>query len=240
LNIKYLDKRNHTFPNDKFNILLSPAFYWIKKVDVNLPDYKIKRMADSFFEGELPKEGKFDFFVKNGFIIAYSKDNIKHYLEKYNVNISNVNKIYFAQFELQGILPTFDDIVLCTPTQKIETSKINKLTKNYVHFNSVSLETGDISFVIVSLMVLTLINLANTGFLSSKYSTLLNEISEIHNKYNLPATSYQLEAELEKYKNINDTQIELRNKIYKITKQHKKVEKIEIDNNKIKVEYKSE
>jgi hypothetical protein len=239
LDIKYLDKRNHNFPDDKFDILLSPAFYWIKKVDVNLPDYKIKKIADSFFEGELPK-GEFEFYIKNGFIIAYSKEDIKNYLEKHNVNISNVNKIYFAQFELRGVLPTFDDIVLCTPTQKIDTTKIEKLTKNYVHFNSISLETRDINFIIISLIVLTVVNLANVGFLSSKYSTLLNEISKIYNKYNLPATSYQLEAELEKYKNINDTQTELRNKIYKITKQHKKVEKIEIDNNKIKVEYKSE
>ena len=235
--IKYLDRKNHYFPDKKFDIILSPAFYWIKKVEINLPEYKLRKMASSFFDGELP-EGEYEYFIKNGFVIAYDKKFITDYLVSHGANLSNVNKVYFAQFELGDMLPVIDDIVLCTPTQTIDINKIGKLSKNYTYFHSISLDTRELNIILISMIIFTIINLANVTFLKLKNGELINNISQIGDKYKLPATSYQLEAELAKYRDIFNTQLELRRKLYKITRQNRVVNKIVVKKKKIDVEYK--
>ena len=235
--IKYLDRKNHYFPDKKFDIILSPAFYWIKKVEINLPEYKLRKMASSFFDGELP-EGDYEYFVKNGFVIAYDKKMIKEYLLENGVNISNVNKLYFAQFELKNILPTIDEIVLCMPSQTVDISEIKKLSKHYTYFNSISLDSRELNIILISMIIFTIINIGNLGFLKFKNSELLSQIENINSEYNLPATSYQLDAELSKYREIFNTQLELRKKLYKITRQNRRVNRITIHKKKIDVEYK--
>jgi len=235
--VKYLDKKNNHFPDKKFDIILSPAFYWIKKIEINLPEYKLRKMASSFFDGELP-DGEYEYFIKNGFVMAYDKKLITDYLVKNRVNLSNVNKLYFAQFELGGILPTIDDIVLCTPAQTIDINKIGKLSKNYTYFNSISLDTRELNIILVSMILFTIINLLNVAFLKFKNGDLINKMKQIESEYKLPATSYQLEAELTKYRDIFNTQLELRKKLYKITRQNRRVNRITINKKKIDVEYK--
>jgi len=235
--VKYLDKKDNNFPNKKFDIILSPAFYWIKKIEINLPEYKLRKMASSFFDGELP-DGDYEYFVKNGFVIAYDKKMIKEYLLANGVNISNVNKLYFAQFELKNILPTIDEIVLCMPSQTVDISEIKKLSKYYTYFNSISLDSRELNIILISTIVFTIINIGNLGFLKFKNSEVLSQIENINSEYNLPATSYQLEAELSKYKEIFNTQLELRKKLYKITRQNRRVNRITINKKKIDVEYK--
>ena len=235
--VKYLDKKDNNFPNKKFDIILSPAFYWIKKIEINLPEYKLRKMASSFFDGELP-DGDYEYFVKNGFVIAYDKKMIKEYLLENGVNISNVNKLYFAQFELKNILPTIDEIVLCMPSQTVDISEIKKLSKHYTYFNSISLDSRELNIILISMIIFTIINIGNLGFLKFKNSELLSQIENINSEYNLPATSYQLEAELSKYREIFNTQLELRKKLYKITRQNRRVNRITINKKKIDVEYK--
>ena len=95
--------------NGRYNIILSPAFYWIKKENVGVGSiFSAKKIASAVFEGEIP-ENEYKYFAKKTsqkgeyYFFAYNEKEILNKLKTLGVEIRNIKAIYFAQNEFEDI-----------------------------------------------------------------------------------------------------------------------------------------
>jgi len=117
----YIDKSTNDIDinkNEKVDLILSPAFYWVQ--DVKLPvkyEFQAKNLLPSVFDGIL-SEGNYSYktyksvsiYPKNKLndsqniswmVYAYDDTIISNKLDSLKLNNSNINSIYFAQSELE-------------------------------------------------------------------------------------------------------------------------------------------
>ena len=92
---------------DKVVLILSPEFYWIKKIEFDVKNIKsAKKIAPSLFEGSLP-HNNFEFKIlkqkRDFFAIAYDPEEIKEAIKKSGLLGDNVKRVYFAQKEFENI-----------------------------------------------------------------------------------------------------------------------------------------
>jgi hypothetical protein len=105
--IFYLTNNSPVQEKGVYDVILSPEFYWVKKVE--LPVKKVsaaKKLAESIFEGSLPS-GEFAYDVSKAgdefIIIAYDKDSISKTITQKFTKEAKVNSIYFAQNEFADL-----------------------------------------------------------------------------------------------------------------------------------------
>jgi len=92
---------------ERIDIVLSPEFYWIKKIEFDIKNIRsAKKISPSLFEGSLP-HNNFSFKVlkqdRNFYAIAYDINEIKEEIENSGLNINSVKKLYFTQKEFENI-----------------------------------------------------------------------------------------------------------------------------------------
>lgn len=103
--IYFVTKNFNVNLHEKSDIVLSPEFYWAKRVSLNVKfKHEVKKMAASIFSDLLPK-GDFEYKVlklgpKNYIIIAYDLEFIQKELVRLGVDMLYIDKIYTAQSEL--------------------------------------------------------------------------------------------------------------------------------------------
>ena len=95
--------KHYNLENKKYNLLLTPSFYWIKKEEVGLPKlYQAKKIAASLFYGHIP-EGEYKYLteatdeVGSYLYYAYEDSKIMHLLEEIGITKNQIGKIYFLQ-----------------------------------------------------------------------------------------------------------------------------------------------
>lgn len=225
----YLNKETTYFPKEIFDIILSPSFYWIKKESLSFSKAKKLSIAPSLFEGELP-EGKYDYYVKDDIFIAFDRSKIKLFLEEKGVNLSKVRRLYFAEFECQESLTEIGGLHFQLPDTKIDQENISIKTKKFVPFHSVDKNLKAVP-ILISFGVFTLLNAVT--FFGYSTTEIEKEIEKIKTKYKLPQTTYQLISEVARYKDIEEEQMGIRDKLYKLTRKRKNYEKVVIENRKI-------
>jgi len=226
VSFEYLDDNIDSI-NKECNIILSPKFYWVKKENLSLSNSKAKQIAKSIFEGELPN-GNYGYFVRDNIFIAYDKDKILNFLNSKNIKKSLIKKIYFAQFELKDKLDVIDDIVIEYPNKKyLLNLEELKPTKNYISLNE---NSGYFYSILIVLGVFTILNFSEMMIFHSKLNKLDFQKEKLKKEYSLPATSYQLKAMLNNYKNNFQTQLKIRQKLKSI---RQKVKKIEVKKEKV-------
>jgi len=201
------------------NIILSPEYYWVKKVHLPISKlYQAKKYAPAVFEEHLPSGTEYDYVIlnakeKNEFIvIAYSKSIILNALKKQVNDISKIKGIYWSQIELSalktciaidahGSLSKIDEMVLYLP-QPCEESKeslydiISKtsLSQNYLKLNSLTYEqipkTSAYKLIASALLF---IGAFGVDYAVHQYKINQNEqkIASIKEEYNMPKTSME-------------------------------------------------
>jgi len=155
----YVDKKTESIElnkNEKVDIVLSPAFYWVQ--DVKLPvkyEFQAKNLLPSIFDGIL-SEGNYsyraykkisDFGKSNDLqnsswlVYAYDDTIISKKLDSLKINDSSIHSIYFAQSELSSVgnaiktdeenaLVKHDNILITMPLSLTnETKDINEVFK---------------------------------------------------------------------------------------------------------------
>ena len=93
--------------------ILTPQFYWIKKVELGIPDRKVLRIAPSLFEGLGDVEGLHYRLLRQGgerYVIAYSPRQIIDFFA--SMDLRPPEAVWFAQKELEGLE---DECVRLTP-----------------------------------------------------------------------------------------------------------------------------
>ncbi|ACM92649.1 hypothetical protein NAMH_0011 [Nautilia profundicola AmH] len=215
--------------NEPVDIILSPQFYWIKKIDIPIKSLKdAKKLSKTLFK--LDDTYLYDAFEINGKYYAYAiKKNININIDKkfinsirlaqtelYDFNIINVSKNYSIQ--------KIDDLLFCFPNIKNapyikDILPSLKLSKNKINiFNRIKLKKS----VVISLLLLFLfINISFLLNIIKNKQTVKNlelKKAKIIHKYHLPKTTYQIKAILNELKEKDFNQNKIKKDLEFITK----------------------
>ena len=219
----------------KFEVILSPALYWVKKVKVPVSNLRaLQKLLPSIFEEFLP-EGKYSYSAeKKGeefIIFAYEDQKILALLEQYSLHAIDIKKIVFAQSvfdEYEGamqvndtqVLELHDGIVVLTPAtwrpdrepldlQKAKPTKLSIKLEQFGHIVDKS------SFTKVTILLVALIFALGGELLitQGKIEELSRAKEKLFSKYKLQSTMIQNKAILKKYKKIYTRQKKIRDLI---------------------------
>jgi hypothetical protein len=149
--VTYVTKNDRLLNTGKYNIILSPEFYWIKRVKLPVKSLsKAKRLAPSVYEGSLPS-GNYSYETRkvgdDFIIIAYDKEKILDKLSNIFPTKSDIKEVYFAQDTLSDInecvsindkaaLTKLDDILIQVPRKCTDTSSTINEYIDKASFNS--------------------------------------------------------------------------------------------------------
>jgi len=215
----YVDKKTQSIElnkNEKVDIVLSPAFYWVQ--DVKLPvkyEFQAKNLLPSIFDGIL-SEGNYSYkaykkvsdFGKSDDWLVYAYDDtiISKKLDSLKINDSLIHSIYFAQSELSNTsnaikidensaLVKHDNILITMPlsltneTKDInEVFKLNKRSSQAVNINRyTNLLISEKSINIIAVTLIAFIGLFLTEYMINK-----NSLKELYTQSAKIAQTYRL------------------------------------------------
>lgn len=229
---------------DKCDLILSPEFYWARKVTLNVNfSYEVQKMAISIFDGLLPN-GSFEFKVfkleKNEYIIiAYDIESIKLQLKNMGIDMSKVDKIYTLQSEFLknnislsvdddfGVA-TVDGLMVYLPLKFIEINDTlenilssKKLSTHYIYshkLQKVGIKSTELNLVILIFLLLNAIAILNVVKLENNRNFLEKQKANFTKENTLPSTSFQVRSMQDELQIINKAQKDLREAILYIQK----------------------
>ena len=230
----------------KVNLLLSPEFYWSRVFKIPTKyTYEAKKYLPSLFASIVPNGVNYHYKIlkleDNKFIcIAYSLERIIQGIKNSGLTHSNVNKIFFSQFELNYKtsikiddrcgLEKVDNIVLKVPNKYLEESiDINNVLENIslsgasisIGYYSNILDTKSYSFITAILIVIFMANLFNFTKKYADLKSIKQDVIQIKSSYKLPATMLQTKAKLNKMYKIDSEQKSMRDAMFYIFRYNK-------------------
>jgi hypothetical protein len=204
-NIFFTKDFNETI-NEDVNVILSPQFYWIKKVEIPVKSLnEAKKIAPSLLKLN-PSEFYFGAFEQNGeiYVIAIKKDLDLKIDKKY------IKSIRIAQCELNDFeclnLPNkfsirkIDGIFFCFPGHKedcicignvLEKLSLSKYEFNY--FNTINLSKTQM-FLLFGSFIIFIFSFLIKGIIYHQQIHKIHKKYENLKTYNLPLNSYQLDS----------------------------------------------
>ncbi len=217
--ILFVSKSDRIEQRGSYAVVLSPEFYWIKKV--TLPVKKEKealKLAPSIYDGFLPS-GDFSYEVRQSddafIMIAYNKKKIAEELDKVIPYKGDIRELYFAQDALSHIdgcievdaksaLTNMDDIIIqvpraCTDTkitlyEVLEKARLGKRKVKLSSFDNELLSSKDIKLVAAIFGLLFFAFLSEYIVYKKAVISLENQRAQIIQEHNLPRTSIQLKS----------------------------------------------
>ena len=204
------------------NVILSPEFYWIKKIEIPIKSLKdAKKIAKTLFK--LNGDYIYDAFELDGkfFALAYEKD-LKLTIPNQYIKSIRLAQIEFYNHECidldYGSLKKINDIIFYFPTKSgcedIKNILPNlKLSNKTFNINKLQLDKG---LVITLSLIFILINaglLFKTFAINKDIQKIQNERSEFLQKHSLPLTSIQLSSILNNLKTTYKNQIKIKKDI---------------------------
>ncbi|MCV6607168.1 MAG: hypothetical protein OIF32_03055 [Campylobacterales bacterium] len=225
---------------EKTNLILSPAYYWCKKEELEIDSLrKAKKLTESIFFGHLPNEGKFDYKATKidgeFFFFAYDKEKILKELLAQGIKREFIGNVYFAQNECTGerICKISDRFALIHQNAMVSVMPLQyaqnptdfdmldlTLSNTYFKYRSTGGGAADDKnfFIPIGFILLWIImEIVSGSSLSSDLEKLENEKSSLVKKYGLPGTSFQRKALKDKYTVINKKQNKIREIFTNIT-----------------------
>ncbi len=245
-NVLLLDKEGivneGSFVEGKIDIVLTPSFYWFvkKKLPVKF-NFQVKEYLPSIFE-EFTNTDDLSYYVikKNdlSWLFAYDDKVILESLKKNGIDISDVDKIYFAQnvfvedsaVDLKNgyILVGIDGVISRIPADFVEKDSItlSDALKDKVSFKdgvvlkkyASIVDEKIVKKIMIPLFLIVFVEATEALKVWRENKNLENSGSKIFSKYSLPPTSFQNQAILSslKKKNLEQEKIrELANILFK-------------------------
>ncbi len=235
----FLTKNSHFVDTkEPINIILSPEYYWVKKVQIPVSSTsKAKQYAPAMFEHHLPDNGTYEYSLlstdeTNQFIIvAYDKAQILQQLKSQINDTKNIDMIYWAQMVFPKIetcvnldnrhsLVNIDDILLFS-NHRCEKSAWDvqglMTNANFTHkgikleqLSSTSIPKKSLFTTIAAASAVLIALGIEYGVQSYKINQLEEKIQEIKTQYNLPQTSMQLKSMTDRLQKTDTKQNEIR------------------------------
>ena len=215
-----------------FNLILSPSFYWVKRVSLPVKSLRdVKRLLPSLFEDTIP-EGKYSYYAYEDqeayLLFAYDDKKILDLLAEIGIGSERINEVYFAQSEFQEaekaiaidedcVLDVQDRVVVKVPGTLV--SSLEPLQLQEHNFSEHGIELARYthiattkSLVQFAIFMGTLISIFALDWIVS--TTKVSEFDasplELYAEHKLPATKIQNEAILETLQKQYEGQIKIR------------------------------
>jgi len=225
---------------EKVDVILSPEFYWINKIDLDIKSLKeAKKIAKNMFDLDKDKYIFEAIKLDNKFFaIAIKKDlDLK-------INKKYINSIRLAQVELykydalkgkNKTLKKVEDILFCFPETNENLKSIEealkeiKLSKYKINFDYLNLNKTTIFYLFFSLIVINLFFFAQGFFYKKELNKLQEKKEYLSKRYNLPLTTYQLDSIYSSLKNQDEKIKKIKKVLELFSKTRLKFEKLEFD-----------
>jgi len=236
-NIIILDKNSMihigTLLSDKkINVILSPSYYWFveKKLPIKFT-FQAKEYLPSIFESLVTSKNLSYLAIQKEdtfWLFAYDDEEIIQALENEGINISDIEKVYFAQnifndgaidLENNYSLINIKGTITRIPSTLVSPEKqVCKIAKNEFNLtNGITLKRYK-SFidekilykVMMPLSLLILLYTVETAKIWYINKNLSQQKEEIFSKHNLPNTTFQNRSILDGLENIYKKQKNLR------------------------------
>jgi len=244
-NSVFLDGNNrYTNINDKVDIVLSPKFYWVRKVALPVKSVsKALKIVPDFFNDVLP-QGNYKYKVIKSadefLLFAYEESVILDAIKNSGINITFVNKIFFAQTEFSNfgainvsnndVLYYKDNILVKLPAN-IFTKDIQAVSIDYamqdiakstiyitisVYEDVIATKTSQI--VIVALSFIMVFYFLEYMLMKQKLSALITTKNNIVKKYNIPSSTIVFNSLLKSLGSKKEKSITSRQDLYSLLK----------------------
>ena len=225
---------------EKVDVILSPEFYWINKIDLDIKSLKeAKKIAKNMFDLDKDKYIFEAIKLDNKFFaIAIKKDlDLK-------INKKYINSIRLAQVELykydalkgkNKTLKKVEDILFCFPETNENLKSIEealkeiKLSKYKINFDYLNLDKATIFYLFFSLIVINLFFFTQGFFYKKELNKLQEKKEYLSKRYNLPLTTYQLDSIYSSLKNQDEKIKKIKKALELFSKTRLKFEKLEFD-----------
>lgn len=210
----------HTNIYDKVDIVLSPKFYWIRKAKLPVKSAsRALKIAPSFFSDVLP-DGDYKYKVvkkdDDFLLFAYQEDVILKAISDSNIDISLVNKVFFAQTELDKfeaidiqndeILYKKDDVLIQVPAsifeQDFQSANMDyvirhiKKTTSYISLDTYNkiIESSTSQKIIVALSFIMVFYFIEYFFIKQDLSRLAQKRDQAIKQYKIPSSTIVLNS----------------------------------------------
>ena len=218
-NILYTKFFNDTI-NESVNIILSPQFYWIKKIDIPLKSIKeAKKIAQNYFD--LEGDYIFDAIkIENQFFVVAIDKNIDLKIDKKYINSIRIAQSELYQYDTINLdnnyqLKKIEDILFCFPNNTPNAPHINDILKNLQLskykidlFDTIKLDNS--SIYLLSISFLLIFSILSSLIYIYKKPINFNDLKQ----YNLPLTKIQLDSILTNLKKIKIKTDKLKKDLY--------------------------
>jgi hypothetical protein len=207
---------NINYPVD---VILSPQFYWIKKINIPIKNsFQAKKIAKNLFD--LEDDYIYDAFKidNNYYAIAIDKNlelNIpKKYIKSLRIAQKELYEYECVEVSDKHSIKKIDDIFFCF-LNEANCPKVDEILKNIKLSNyTLSLDTinlGKTSLILLFASFVFIISYFVIGIVSYKKELALIEEKKVSlSKYNLPLTSFQLNSIYTNLKDIDYKQKRIR------------------------------
>lgn len=234
----------------KYNVILSPSLYWVKKLSLPLKyTHEVKKILPTLFEENLP-EGNYNYYVykeDDAFIcFAYEDRKILEVLEQKGISPSDVKSFFFAQTALEGfddvyrvneaeVLKKEEGIFLLLPAAWYKDAKELPLERANTSKHAISLQhfshivRPELLYKIIAvLLAFVFVLFVELFVLGSVKESVVEESQNIFAQKGLKPTMMQNRSILSQYKSIYERQKKLRESLIALLKSNlKKGEHIE-------------
>jgi len=189
---------------EKVNIILSPEFYWIKKLELNVSLREAKKIAKNVFKLD-DKEYIFNAFkLKNKIFVIALKKNLDLKIDKKYINSIHLAQIELYKFECieakECIIKKIDDILFCFPKKEDKCINIDEILKNiklskntFNIYNIINIDKRVLFYLMNSLIIFNIFYFIQ-GISYKKELTKIETKKIALKKYNLPLSLYQLNS----------------------------------------------
>jgi len=229
---------NQVDQNTKFNIIISPSLYWIKKASLNVKNrQEALKFAPSLFDF-LPNDETYNYEVfgqNDTFIfIAYSSKMITDRIKSLSIQKDKIKNIYFSQTEFlhiptaikissKNVIVTKDDIVFAIPNQLCETTTplngylfshyFSQYSYGYDHFEEEHIDDKTMITTWVLMFVALLILFSNWFIFNKEIQVLDLEKEEIAKKYAISDSLSKIVAIKKSLLKKEEKQLNIRQKV---------------------------
>jgi len=241
---------------EPINIILSPQFYWIKKIDIPIKSLKeAKKLAKNLFKLDEKRYKFFALKIDNNYYAIAIEKNLK-----LNIDKKYIKNIYIAQSELNDfdcinvnekyIIKKIEDLLFCFPKEECKNNikeilKTIKLSKNKINLlNTIEINKTSFFLVNFSIIFIAIYFLIQGFYYKKELKNLKIKQYQTFKNSSLPKTTFQLKAILNnlksKYQNIQKikknleilTQTPLKKDEYFLKIKYNKYFEIEIKTNR--------
>ena len=216
-------------------LILSPAFYWFVKEQMQLPLSQAKKIAPSMFEGITPP-GEYSYYVEKAgdeyWFFAYNDQEILDKLNAIGIKPSQISKVYLAQLAFKDIQTPIEAgnkvlvndngtiILLPKSLVKEDTKKLQELRLDLPKrslplkaYSSFAI-SEDLIYKFAILVFLAILAYAVEVFVYKKDLAKVVATQEaLMQKYHLPPTSIQIKNILSSLQKIQKEQLKLREEL---------------------------